>query len=161
MRIRTALAALPLVALAGCGLTGPDSYGTDERTVSVEAGDEFTLEVPASPSLGENWYLADPRPDSAVLRYESKGEDTEGGDKGVTGSGGGTQHFEFTAVAPGKTTVKLLYCPHGLCHSAAEVTASPSPGSSASPLPVTTAAETATPDDTDNPTYYLYTITVS
>lgn len=160
VRIRTALAALPLAALVGCGATGPAEYGTDERTVTAEVGEEFTLEVPASPALGENWYLADPRPDSAVLRYEGKGEDTEGGDEGVTGSGDGTQHFDFTAVAPGKTTVKLLYCPHGLCRSAAEVTASPSPGSSASPVPVGTAAATATPDDTDNPTYYLYTITV-
>ncbi|MFG2554552.1 protease inhibitor I42 family protein [Streptomyces sp. NPDC048581] len=158
--IRTALVALPLVALAGCGLIGPASYGTDERKVTVDAGDEFTLDVPASPSLGENWYLAEPRPDPAVLRYENMSEDIEGDDEGVTGSGSGTQHFEFTAVAPGTTTVKLLYCPHGLCHSAAEVTASPSPGSSASPLPVT-AAETDTPDDTDDPTYYLYTITVS
>ncbi|MGI5376541.1 protease inhibitor I42 family protein [Streptomyces sp. CA-251387] len=161
MRIRTALGTLPLAAVvAGCGLTGPAAYGTDERTVTAEVGEEFTLEVPASPALGENWYLAEPRPDSAVLRYEGRGEDTEGGDEGVTGSGDGTQHFDFTAVAPGRTTVKLLYCPHGLCHSAAEVTASPSPGGTASPRPVTTAAGTATPDDTDNPTYYLYTITV-
>ncbi|MFE6177908.1 protease inhibitor I42 family protein [Streptomyces sp. NPDC056464] len=160
MRIRTALVALPLVALAGCGWTGPTAYGTGERTVTAEVGEEFTLEVPASPALGENWYLAQPRPDSAVLSYDGSGEDTEGGDEGVTGSGGGTQHFDFTAVASGRTTVKLLYCPHGLCHSAAEVAASPSPGGTASPVPVTTAAATATPDDTDNPTYYLYTITV-
>ncbi|MFE7443443.1 protease inhibitor I42 family protein [Streptomyces chartreusis] len=160
MRIRIALGALPLMALAGCGLTGPAGYGTDERTVTAEVGEEFTLEVPASPVLGENWYLAEPRPDSAVLRYERKGEDIEGGDEGVTGSGGGTQHFDFTAVAPGRTTVKLLYCPHGLCHSAAEVTASPSAAGTASPVPVVTAADTATPVDTDNPTYYVYTITV-
>lgn len=165
VRIRTALAglplaALPVAALAGCGLTGPAAYGTDERTVTVETGDEFTLEVPASPTLGENWYLAEPRPDSAVLSFDGKGEDIEGDDEGVVGSGGGTQHFDFTALRPGKTTVKLLYCPHGLCHSAAEVTASPSPGGTASPVPVTTAAESDTPNDTDNPTYYLYTITV-
>ncbi|MET9965467.1 protease inhibitor I42 family protein [Streptomyces sp. NPDC006356] len=159
MRIRTALGALPLVALAGCGLIGPAAYGTDEREVTAEVGEEFTLEVPASPVLGENWYLAEPRPDSAVLRYEGRGEDTEGGDEDVDGSGDGTQHFDFTAVAPGRTTVKLLYCPHGLCHSAADVTA-PSPRGTASPLPIETAADGDTPNDTDNPTYYLYTITV-
>ncbi|MCZ4609967.1 protease inhibitor I42 family protein [Streptomyces sp. Lzd4kr] len=160
MRIRTALVALPLAALAGCGLTGPTSYGTDERKVTAEVGEKFTLEVPANPALGENWYLADPRPDSAVLSHEGSGEDIEGGDEGVTGSGDGTQHFDFIAVAPGRTTVKLLYCPHGLCHSAAEVTASPSAAGTASPVPVVTAADTATPVDTDNPTYYVYTITV-
>ncbi|MFI7408067.1 protease inhibitor I42 family protein [Streptomyces sp. NPDC049627] len=160
MRIRTALWALPLVALAGCGLTGPSAYGTDERSVTAEVGEEFTLEVPASPTLGENWYLAEPRPDSAVLRYEGRGEETEGSAEGISGGGSGTQHFDFTAVAPGRTTVKLLYCPHGLCHSAAEVTASPPPSGTASPVPVMTAAATATPNDTDNPTYYLYTITV-
>ncbi|MGN9755458.1 hypothetical protein [Streptomyces sp. SD31] len=46
-------------------------------------------------------------------------------------------------MAPGRTTVKLPYCPYGQAA-----------------VPVTTAAETATPDDTDNPTYYLCTITV-
>ncbi|MFJ8539087.1 protease inhibitor I42 family protein [Streptomyces sp. NPDC093591] len=164
VRIRTTLGALPLAlplaGLAGCGLTGPAEYGTDERTVTAEVGEEFTLEVPASPALGENWYLAKPRPDSAVLRYEGKGEDIEGSPEGVAGGGDGTQHFDFTAVAPGRTTVKLLYCPHGLCHSAADGTASLSPGGTASPVPFATAADTATPDDTDNPTYYLYTITV-
>lgn len=159
VRMRTVLGALALAALTGCGLTGPAAYGADERAVTVDAGEEFTLEVPAAPALGENWYLAT-RPDASVVRYESRGEDVEGGDEGVTGSGGGTQQFAFTALAPGKTTVKLLYCPHGSCHGAAEVTASPSPGSSTTPAPVGTAAPTATPDDNDGPTYYLYEITV-
>lgn len=47
--------------------------------------------------------------------------------------------------------MKLLFCPHGLCGSAAEVSASPVP----------TAADTATPAKSDDEVaYYVYTITV-
>ncbi|WP_326712310.1 hypothetical protein OG758_26980 [Streptomyces sp. NBC_01474] len=53
--------------------------------------------------------------------------------------------------AAGRTTVKLLFCPHGLCGSAAEVSASPVP----------TATHTAAPTKSDDQVaYYVYTITV-
>jgi inhibitor of cysteine peptidase len=129
---------------------GPPEYETDERTITVDAGEEFTLSVPANPNLGQNWYLSDPRPDAKVLRYGGRREEFEGGKPGVTGSGDGTQYFDFTAVASGTTTVKLLHCPMARCHSAAQAEAT-------SP-PVPTATGTTEPDD--EPAYFLYEITV-
>ncbi|MFE4675370.1 hypothetical protein [Streptomyces sp. NPDC056721] len=67
------------------------------------------------------------------------------------GSGDGAQFFDFKARAAGRTTAKLLFCPHGLCGSAAEVSASPVP----------TATHTAAPTKSDDQVaYYVYTITV-
>jgi hypothetical protein len=99
--------------------------------------------------MGENWYLADPKPSAAVLDHEGKREDSDAGDDGM-------EYFDFTAVKAGKATVKLLHCPNGLCHSAAEATASPSSTGAPVPSPVPTA--TGTPDERVE--YFLYEITV-
>ncbi|WP_405600060.1 protease inhibitor I42 family protein [Streptomyces sp. NBC_00191] len=137
LRTAPVLAALLLV-LTGCG---DSEYETDERTVSVDHGEQFTLKVPASPELGQNWYLADPRPDPEVLEYRGFREDDSVSD--------GAQFFDFTALSPGKATVKLLFCPYARCSSANEVAASPVP------------TATSTPKNADQePAYYLYTITV-
>ncbi len=146
----TAVAAL--VTLSGCGSsTGPTAFGPGERSVSVAKGDTFTLEAPANAALGQNWYLASPYPDKGVVTYQGRRADEEGGDKDVIGSGDGAQFFDFKAHAAGRTTVKLLFCPHGLCGSASEVSASPVP----------TATTTAGPLESDDEVaYYVYTITV-
>lgn len=139
-------AALPLLLLlAGCGGT---EFGTDERAITVDQGEKFSLEVPARPPLGEHWYLADPRPDGKVLEYRGTREETEGGDKDLIGSGDGTAWFDFTALRSGRATVKLLHCPMARCSSAAQAAAS------ASPVPTAT----GTPDD--EAAYFLYEITV-
>jgi predicted secreted protein len=151
--VRTAAAvAAVLVALSGCGgSSGPTAFGPGERSVSVAKGDTFTLEVPANPALGQNWYLAGPHPDKSVVTYQGRREEEEGGDEDLIGSADGAQFFDFTAHAAGTTTVKLLFCPHGLCSSASEVTASPVP----------TATSTAGPARSDDEVaYYVYTITV-
>lgn len=151
--VRTAAAsAAALVTLSGCGdSTGPAAFGPGERSVSVDKGDTFTLEVPANPALGQNWYLASPHPDKGVVTYQGRREEEEGGDEDLIGSGDGAQFFDFAAHAAGRTTVKLLFCPHGLCGSAAEVSASPVP----------TATTTAAPTKSDDEVaYYVYTITV-
>lgn len=137
LRAAPALAALLLV-LTGCGEA---AYETDERTITVDNGEEFTLKVPANPELGQNWYLASPRADADVLKYR--------GDREDTGDGDGAQFFDFTALSPGKATVKLLFCPYGRCHSSDEVSSEPVP------------TATGTPKNSDQEAaYYLYTITV-
>ncbi|MBN0044952.1 protease inhibitor I42 family protein [Streptomyces actuosus] len=153
-----AAAAAAVLALTGCGAQeGADHYGTADRTVTVDAGEEFTLEVPANPALGQNWYLAEPRPDTHVLTYRGKREEEKGG--GSTGSGDGTQYFDFTALRAGRATVRLLHCPMAGCHSGTE-TAAPFPDPSRpgtttmSPFPTAT----GTPDDL--PAFFVYTITV-
>ncbi|WP_428953838.1 protease inhibitor I42 family protein [Streptomyces sp. cg35] len=146
----TPAVAAALLALAGCGgSAGPAAHGPGERSITVDSGETFSLEVPASPALGQNWYLADPRPDSGVVTYRGRREDEDGGDEDLIGSGDGAQFFDFEAAGTGRTTVKLLFCPYGRCHSAADV--------SASPVPTATAA----PDTSDQEAaYYEYTITV-
>lgn len=162
--MRTVLTALAATAagvlvLSGCGgQGGDDEYGTKEReAVTVDAGDEFTLKVPANPAIGQNWYLAEPRPDADVLKYRGKREEEKGSD--LTGGGDGTQFFDFTALKRGKATVRLLHCPMARCHSGTE-SAAPFPNATApgtttmSPFPTAT----GTPDDT--PAFFVYTITV-
>ncbi|MFJ9816641.1 protease inhibitor I42 family protein [Streptomyces sp. NPDC101151] len=163
--MRTVLTSLATTAagvlvLSGCGASGgADEYGTEQRAgITVDAGGEFTLKVPANPALGQNWYLAEPRPDADILKYRGKREEEEGGGD-LTGGGDGTQFFDFTARGPGKATVKLLHCPMAGCHSGTE-SAAPFPNPTApgtttmSPFPTAT----GTPDDL--PAFFVYTITV-
>ncbi|MFI7009003.1 protease inhibitor I42 family protein [Streptomyces sp. NPDC050145] len=137
------------LALTGCGGSSAASYGTGERSISVDAGETFTLEVPASSAMGENWYLADPKPDTTVLDYDGRRNDHEAGEDG-------TQYFDFTASHKGTTTVKLVHCPNGFCHSAAEATATPSSSAAPNAAPVPTS--TGTPQTRIE--YYEYKITV-
>lgn len=149
---RTAAALLTLLAagvLTACGSSGPTGYGTQERTITAEVGDEFTLKVPASSAMGENWYLAEPKPSGDVLDNGGKREDHDAGDDGE-------EYFDFTAVKSGKAVVKLLHCPRGLCHSEAEAKAMPSSLGAPDPTPIPTS--TSTPGDRVE--YYVYEITV-
>ncbi|MET9514663.1 protease inhibitor I42 family protein [Streptomyces sp. NPDC002994] len=147
------LTLLSALVLSGCGLFGPPTYAYDERSIEVDAGEEFTLSVPASPSLGENWYVADPRPDRDVARLRGQDEDWED-DGGVDGGGGGTQSFTFRAVEPGTTKIKLLYCKLGTC-AAKFGDPAPSPSPSESPFPVASGS----PGENDRE-YFIYTLTV-
>lgn len=163
MNIRTTLtppaaAAAAVLLLTGCGSSGgADEYGTEKRAITVDAGDEFTLKVPANPALGQNWYLAEPQPHTDVLKYRGKREEEEGSDN--TGGGDGTQYFDFTARKSGKATVKLLHCPMGSCHSGTE-SAAPLPSATASGKASTSPYPTATGTPDDRPAFFVYTITV-
>ncbi|MFJ8648546.1 protease inhibitor I42 family protein [Streptomyces sp. NPDC093546] len=146
-----ACAALACVlVLAVTGFFGPTVYDTGERRITVAVGDEFTLEVPARPSIGEHWYLAGPRPDAGVLGYRGTHEEIEGTEEGIAGGGDGTAYFDFTARGKGTTTVTLLHCPMARCGGAARTTAT------ASPVP--TAGATEQPGD--EPAFFRYEITV-
>ncbi|GGW66754.1 hypothetical protein GCM10010503_50020 [Streptomyces lucensis JCM 4490] len=154
-----------LLALSGCGESGGDSpaeYGFKDRAVTVGQGERFSLTVPASPSLGRHWYLTEPRPDATVLKYRGKRADYGDGGKNVDGGPGGTQSFRFTALAKGRATVRLLYCPVNTCQGPDDTAPStppdgmPSPSTTASPSPYPTA--TGTPDT--HAAFYVFTITV-
>jgi predicted secreted protein len=138
-----------LAALCFTGFFGPAEYGTDERTIRVEPGEEFTLTVPARPWMGEHWYLAG-TPDEAVLDYRGTREEIEGTDDDIAGGGDGTAYFDFTARAQGTTTVTLLHCPFARCAGVAQA--------EATTPPVPTAAATAEPED--EPAYFRYEIRV-
>ncbi|AKN70939.1 MULTISPECIES: protease inhibitor I42 family protein [Streptomyces] len=170
-----------LLALTGCGkdggtgtpgTTGTPSgsapatpggtaaaYGLEDRTLGVKPGSRFSLTVPSSVSLGEHWYLADPRPDPAVLKY--RGERSAGDGSDADGSTGGTQSFDFTALARGEATVRLLHCPLHTCTGPGpddRSTLSPTPAGTASPSPYPTL--TAAPRSHSGAGYYVFTITV-
>ncbi|MEU9110351.1 protease inhibitor I42 family protein [Streptomyces sp. NPDC048483] len=137
------LPALALAMLAGCGLTGPATYELDEPDIEVGPGEEFTLSVPSEATLGERWYVASPKPDPSVVRASGEGHGNSGGED--VGAGGGTQRFDFTAVKPGSTKIKLIHCPVYSCTTKdGTVSASPSPAGS----------------NHDEPTYHTYTVTV-
>ncbi|MFI2203864.1 protease inhibitor I42 family protein [Streptomyces sp. NPDC020192] len=169
-------ALLCLLALTGCGKSGgtaptgtptvpttpgatatprpsaspaTPAYGTEHRTITVAPGQRFSLTVPAAPTLGQNWYLAKPGPDATVLTYRGRRADYGNAGKDVEGSTDGTQSFDFTALAKGTATVRLLYCPMDTCTG----TPSASPASP-SPYPTLTARPRAQAG------YYLFTITV-
>ncbi|MEV7506168.1 protease inhibitor I42 family protein [Streptomyces sp. NPDC093018] len=168
-----AAALLCLLALTGCGEGGgtgtpvptrtrsptstptasvapaPAGYGTEHRTITVEPGKRFSLTVPAAPTLGQNWYVAPPEPDAAVLKFRGRRADYGSAGKEADGSTGATQSFDFTALAKGRTTVRLLYCPLDTCTDPS-VAKTPPP----TPYPTLTTHPRAQAG------YYLFTITV-
>lgn len=150
-RIALGAAVVAAGALAFVLLTrGPAEYGTDRRAITVEAGEEFTLKVPARPYIGEHWYLANPKPDAEILDYRGTHEDIEPADEGIDGGGDGTAYFDFAAREKGTTVVTLLHCPMARCSSVAQAEAT-------SP-PVPTAD--ATDEPADDAAYFRYEITV-
>lgn len=118
-------------------------YGPQDRAITVAAGEKFSLTLPASPSLGQDWYLTEPEPDADVLKYRGKREDYE--DSELDGASGGTQSFDFTALGKGTATVRLLWCPMNTCGGPTD-TATPyaddSGTASTSPSPFPTATGT-------------------
>ena len=157
LRARALGALAALLALTGCGAHGGDAeYGTRDHSITVDAGKKFTLTVPANPSMGQDWYLADPHPDADVLKYRGKRKDIHGSP--LDGGSDGTQYFDFTAVASGRTEVKLLYCVLGRCPETGKATTGSAAEGTASPSP--SAAPTATGKPGTQPAYFVYEITV-
>ncbi|MEU6331135.1 protease inhibitor I42 family protein [Streptomyces sp. NPDC047049] len=140
-----------LAALTGCGLFGPATYDRDETAIEADPGEEFTLSVPSNASLGERWYVAEPKPAAGVVR--AAGEDQENSGSDADGADGGSQLFRFKAVGRGSTKIRLIHCPVHACIDKGEDSAtaspppSPPPGSTVAPAPV-------------RPTYHTYTVTV-
>ncbi|GGR61867.1 MULTISPECIES: protease inhibitor I42 family protein [Streptomyces] len=176
-------ALLALLALTGCGTDGGTTgapaptvggtststlraapggggteYGIERRDITVRPGERFSLTVPSAPTLGEHWYLADPRPDKAVLAF--RGEHTTGDNSEADGSTGSTRSFDFTALAEGRTTVRLLHCPLYTCTGPGpddRSTLGPSPSGSPTPYPTLTADPHAHGTGAG---FYVFTITV-
>ncbi|AKJ12525.1 hypothetical protein ABB07_21585 [Streptomyces incarnatus] len=131
------------------------------------AGDTYvgTVPAPARAAVGaDNWAGMDndgkPVPigvegygetDAGVLKYRGGREDWKGGGDSDGGTSG-TQSFDFTALAKGRATVRLLYCPMSTCHGPDD-TATPYPtGTAPAPAHATaTAAPSPTPGSTVSP----------
>ncbi|GGO57984.1 hypothetical protein GCM10012287_55100 [Streptomyces daqingensis] len=147
---RLALPALPLVLtalLTGCG---QDTYGQDEKNLQVDDGEEFTLSVPVEAAMGEDWYLASPAPDKAVVRSTGDREETDGSDS--DGGHSATHYFDFKAVGKGTTEIRLLECPSLGCAGGGDA------GGEISPSPVPSGSPT--PDADGRGRYHTYKVTV-
>ncbi|RAJ70065.1 chagasin family peptidase inhibitor I42 [Streptomyces sp. Amel2xB2] len=151
--IRLACSALLAGALAGCGLTGPDTYELGETNVEVEKGEEFTLSVPVETAQGEWWYLTTPKPDAAVVDRLGKDEEVDGDDDDEVGGSSGTDLFTFKAVGTGTTKIRLIQCPRGACAGGG------SKGGPVTPSPVPSGSPT--PDADERATVHTYTVTVT
>ncbi|MDQ8705071.1 protease inhibitor I42 family protein [Streptomyces sp. LHD-70] len=139
-----------LLALTGCGLFGPASYEATDRSIEVDAGEEFELEFPAGVSMGQGWTLVSPRPDRDVVRLV--GADKEYGDSGDNDGGDdSTQHFTFRGVEPGIAKMRFLYCVNADCGG--DGIGEPPPSGSSLP--------TATSTPGSDPAYYVFHVTVS
>ncbi|MET7699196.1 protease inhibitor I42 family protein [Streptomyces sp. NPDC005485] len=136
-----------LLALAtGCGGTGgdePTSHPTKDTSITAEAGERFTLTVDGeNSSTRSHWYLATPKPDSAVVRSRGREYKAAPGTEKTVGAGGSLT-FTFEAIGKGSTEIVLMHCTFNTCND-----------STASPGPQTTAPSTAEPET------ITYTVTV-
>jgi hypothetical protein len=142
------LAVLAVVGItAFLGAFGPPEYGTGDRDIQAEAGEQFVLSFPISATQGEWWYRVGPAPDENVVRSRDESEDYEGSDA-VGGGGDGAQRFTFEAVRPGTTRIRVLHCPYGTCTGK---------GASATPKPGAVSSISGTPAKAR---YYTFTVTV-
>lgn len=133
--------------LTACGSSADRrEYGTGQRSIEAEAGEEFTLSFPMAPTQGEWWYVVPPEPDGKVVRGEGDREEYEGSDG--SGGGDGTQYFDYEAVGAGTTEIRVLHCPVGTCVGK---------GATASPRPD---AESTNSDQAKKARYYTFEVTV-
>lgn len=135
--------------LAGCGLFGPDTYDLDHRTVQAEVGERFTLEVHVDVAMGEHWYMTRPEPDGSVVRRAGIREEVEDQGGGIAGGATGTNFFDFEAMGPGSTKIRLIECPNSACTR--------EDGDIAVPVP---SGDPSSNQSADQPTVHTYTVTV-
>ncbi len=74
--------------------------------LTVKAGERFTLSLQSNPTTGYHWELADSL-DGTRLRLAGN-EYQPDRTTGLVGSGG-TEHWTFEALRPGKTAVRFKY----------------------------------------------------
>ena len=106
-----------ILLLSACGAPSPPpsnstgpvsprklSEQDDGGTVTLGIGEQLDITLAANPTTGYQWEVASG--DSAVLKQV--GEPVYTADSAALGSGG-TMTFHFVALAPGQTTLKLVY----------------------------------------------------
>ena len=107
-------ATLLALAVVSCGGDREATFGEDDSSVEVEAGDRFRIELAANPGVGDDWSLAR-EPDPSVARLVADGFESDAGED-VVGARG-AEYFILEAVAPGATEIGFQYCYRG-CGSA-------------------------------------------
>src|SRR5574337_694286 len=105
--IRTLLLSFMFGFLAACQpkeLTLTEA--NDGQTETIKVGANLVIELTANPSTGFTWEVAEA--DTSVLRQAGEIEFKSSSPAPMPGAGG-TQTLRFQAVAPGTTTLKLIY----------------------------------------------------
>ena len=102
------------LAIVGCGGSRETTFGEDDGTVEVEAGDRFRIELAANPGVGDDWSLAQ-EPDPSVAVLVADGFESDAGEDVVGAEG--AEYFVFEAPAAGTTEIEFQYCYRG-CGSA-------------------------------------------
>ncbi|KQX83196.1 hypothetical protein ASD48_08350 [Streptomyces sp. Root1310] len=108
--VAAALCTVTLVAgcASGSGADEPTSHPTQDKSITAEVGERFTLSVPENASTREHWLVVAPQPDASVVRAADR--DYESADDGRSVGGGGTLVLTFEATGRGSTRIVLLHC---------------------------------------------------
>ncbi len=105
---RVCLAVLLILAVSGAGSTAASNLVVTEKdagsTVKLSPGDRLEVVLAGNPTTGYNWRTASV--DAAVLR--EAGPPSFQRDSDLVGSGGAVT-LSFTAEAPGRTILTIVY----------------------------------------------------
>lgn len=93
--------------VAGCGSSGPKTYGKSDTNITAVAGEQFVIQLDSNPTTGYEWSTTKPL-DTAVVKKVQSQYIPDKVAKGVVGSGG-VEKWTFEAVAKGKTTIVMGY----------------------------------------------------
>ncbi len=93
--------------LAGCGPKDSNlTEANNGQPTTLYVGGKVVIELPANPTTGYTWDVGEV--DTNILKQVGKTEYNSSSSNPVPGQGG-TQTLRFQAIAPGKTTLKLIY----------------------------------------------------
>lgn len=97
-----AVLAVGLIVLSGCDKKITEKQNGKE--IKLKAGSAFTIWLEGNPTTGYNWYVKDY--DRKIIEQVGKDEYFSEGNK--VGMGGHFK-FNFKALSPGETKLKLVY----------------------------------------------------
>jgi inhibitor of cysteine peptidase len=93
--------------LAGCGSNDTNvTAANNGQPATVHVGGKVVVELDANPSTGFTWDVA--ALDTKILTQVGQAEFKSASTTPMPGQGG-TQTLRFQAIAPGTTTLKLIY----------------------------------------------------
>lgn len=106
------IAAVMMTGLRGGGADDSKAAVANEasdtdpcRPLTVSPGEKFVIELPANRTTGFSWQIAKPLDEKVVKLVESKYLPVKSGVVGAPGK----EVWTFTAVAPGQSTISLVY----------------------------------------------------
>ncbi len=96
---------MTVIAALLCSWLTPGLSASQDESLAVAVGQEFTITLEANPSTGYQWQLAKPPEKEIVqwVRSEYQHPDTK-----LIGAPG-KEVWTFKGVGPGKTTIELHY----------------------------------------------------